>query len=174
VKAAGILVAIAVALALQSTLARYIMPPGISLDLGLIVVVFTALSWGPVAGLLTGSITGLAQDALSGGIVGVGGLAKTVVGFVTGVAGTQFIVAHTLPRFLMFAGATALHAACFLGLYAALQQRPFGSPYAAVATQALSNGLLGLLVYRVAESFPGALERRRARRSSLGNRWVNQ
>ena len=32
------------------------------------------------------------QDALSSGVIGIGGLAKTVVGFLAGVIGQQFIV----------------------------------------------------------------------------------
>jgi rod shape-determining protein MreD len=172
VKVLGVLTAIAAALALQSTLARFVVARGLALDLGLVVVVFTALTWGPVAGLLAGALAGIAQDALSGGIVGVGGLSKTVVGFVVGVAGTQFIVTHALPRFLMFFGATLLNAACFLGLYLALQQRQFSSPYVFVTAQALGNGLLGLLVFKLVETLPGAMERRRARRGSLGSRWI--
>ena len=38
----------------------------------------------PVAGMLAGTLGGLLQDMLSGGIVGVGGLAKTLVGFAAG------------------------------------------------------------------------------------------
>jgi len=134
------------------------------------VVVWTALSWGAGPGLMTGAVAGLAQDALSGGILGVGGLSKTVVGFVVGVLGSQFIMTHAFPRFLVFFGATVLQAACFLGLYAGLQSRQFGSPYTVVMINGLANGIVGLLVFRVIESLPGALERRH--RTSLRNRWV--
>ena len=34
------------------------------------------------------------QDVLSADIVGIGGLAKTLVGFAAGVLGTQFVVAR--------------------------------------------------------------------------------
>ena len=47
----------------------------------LVVVVYVALTNGPVAGLLTGTIAGLLQDALATGIIGIGGLAKTLAGF---------------------------------------------------------------------------------------------
>ena len=33
------------------------------------------------------------------GVIGIGGLAKTIVGFLAGIIGTQFIVAQPLPRF---------------------------------------------------------------------------
>ena len=35
----------------------------------------------PVTGMLAGTVGGLAQDALAGGIVGIGGMSKTIVGF---------------------------------------------------------------------------------------------
>ena len=52
-----------------------------TVDLVLVVVVYIALTGGPVAGLLAGTVGGLVQDALSSGILGMGGLAKTVVAF---------------------------------------------------------------------------------------------
>jgi hypothetical protein len=60
------------------------------------------------------------QDALSSGVIGIGGLAKTLVGFLAGIIGTQFIVAQSLPRFVVFFGATVLHAVVFMGLYVLL------------------------------------------------------
>ena len=47
-------------------------------------------------------MAGLVQDALSGGVVGVGGFASCLVGCLAGVVGTQFIVAGTVPRFMVF------------------------------------------------------------------------
>ena len=35
--------------------------------------------------MLTGSLAGLVQDALTTGVIGIGGLAKTVVGFLSGI-----------------------------------------------------------------------------------------
>jgi rod shape-determining protein MreD len=135
-----------------------------ALDLVLIVVVYIALITGPVTGLLLGSAAGLIQDALSSGIIGIGGLAKTVVGFIAGVLGTQFIVTAPLSRFVVFVLATALHATIFMGLYILLDLRHFESPYAAVVSQAIGNGLLGVVGAQLAEVLPGLRERRRTRR----------
>ena len=71
------MVATALALALQTTLARFLVRGTVGVDLVLVVVVYAALSSGPVTGLLTGTFAGLLQDALSSGIIGIGGLAKT-------------------------------------------------------------------------------------------------
>ncbi|HEY8549588.1 MAG TPA: rod shape-determining protein MreD, partial [Vicinamibacterales bacterium] len=76
-----VVLATIVALALQTAVVPFIVGRGGSIDLVLVVVVWTALQFGPAAGLLAGSAAGLAQDALSGGIIGVGGIGKTLVGF---------------------------------------------------------------------------------------------
>ena len=50
-------------------------------------------------------------------IIGIGSLAKTVVGFFAGIVGSQFIVARPLPRAFVFFTATVAHAIIFVGLY---------------------------------------------------------
>jgi rod shape-determining protein MreD len=166
-KAAGVVLATALALALQTTLARFVIGGTVAVDLVLVVVVYAALTSGPVTGLLTGTFAGLAQDALSTGVIGIGGLAKTLVGFAAGIIGTQFIVAQPLPRFVVFFGATILHAVVFIGLYVVLDLRPFNTPYAAVLGQAVGNAAVGVVAFQLAELLPGAVERRRAARSRV-------
>jgi rod shape-determining protein MreD len=166
VKVVAALVAIAAALALQTTLASLVIRGTAALDLVLIVVVYLGLVTGPVAGLLLGMTAGLIQDALSSGLIGVGGLAKTVVGFVAGLLGTQFIVTAPLSRFLVFILGTVIHAAIFMGLYMLLDLRQFDSPYAAVMSQAIGNGFLGVVGAELVEWVPGLMARRRARRVS--------
>ena len=163
-RAAGVLVAIALALALQTTLARFVVGGTAALDLVLVVVVYVALTTGPVSGLLAGSVAGIIQDALSSGVIGIGGLAKSIVGFAAGVIGQQFIVTAALPRFVMFLGATALHAAVFMGLYVLLELRTFPAPWAAIASQAVVNAAVGMIAFTIIESLPGFVERRRSRR----------
>jgi rod shape-determining protein MreD len=167
VKAARVFLAIAVALALQTTLARFIVRGTVAIDLGLVVVVYVALTSGPVAGMLAGAVAGLAQDALSSGIIGIGGLAKTIVGFLTGVVARQFIVARPIPRFVVFVAATLVHAFAFIGLYVLLDLRRFTSPFAAVASQAVGNAVVGVAAFQAVEGLPGALERRRAQRARI-------
>jgi rod shape-determining protein MreD len=164
VKIAAALLAVAVALALQTTLGSLVIRGTAALDLVLIVVVYLALISGPVTGLLLGTAAGLVQDSLSSGIIGIGGLAKTVVGFVAGVLGTQFIVTAPLSRFVVFVLATVLHAVVFMGLYTLLGLRQFDDPWAAVITQAIGNGFLGVVGAQLIELLPGLRERRRGKR----------
>jgi rod shape-determining protein MreD len=165
VKSIGIIVAVAVALALQTTLGRFVAAGTIAVDLVLVVVVYVALTSGPAIGLLTGTLAGLIQDALSSNVIGIGGLAKTIVGFLAGILGTQFIVSQSLPRFVVFFGATVAHALVFMGLYVLLDLRHFGAPYAAVAGQAVGNAVVGVVAFQVVEMLPGAVERRRSQRT---------
>jgi rod shape-determining protein MreD len=161
VKAVGVVVAIALALAIQTTMARFFVRGPLSIDLVLVVVVYVALTSGPVTGLLTGTVAGLVQDSLSTELIGIGGLAKTVVGFLAGIIGTQFIVAQPLPRFVVFFFATIVHQAITIGLGVLLELRPFGVPYAAVLGQAVGNAIAGVLAFELVELLPGAVERRK-------------
>ena len=161
-KAVAVVVATALALALQTTLAGTN-----AVDFVLVVVVYAALTSGPVTGLLTGTFAGLVQDVLANGVIGIFGLAKTVVGFLAGVIGTQFIVTQPLPRFVVFFGATLVHSALFHGLNSVLNLRPFVPDYAAIVAQALSNALVGVVGFQLAEFLPGAVERRRAAKGRI-------
>lgn len=162
-KTAGGLVAIALALALQTTLARFLVGGSAAVDFVLVAVVGVALSTGPVGGLLAGSVAGLIQDALGTDIIGIGGLAKSVVGFLAGAIGQQFIVTAALPRLVMFVAATVIHAALFMGMYVALTSFEFPSPWKAMTSQALGNALVGIIAFTVIESLPVMVERRRSR-----------
>ena len=161
--AATALIAIALALALQTTLARFV-AGNAAVDLVLVAVVYVALTTGPISGMLAGSAAGLIQDALSSGVVGIGGLAKSIVGFLVGVIGQQFIVTAAVPRLVMFVGATVAHLAVFMGLYVMLGIRTFPSPWGAVLSQALLNAVVGIVAFALVESLPGIVERRRMRR----------
>jgi rod shape-determining protein MreD len=162
-----VILAVVVALALQTTMARFVVRGAAAIDLVLVAVVYVALTSGPATGLLAGTFAGLVQDALSSSVIGVGGLAKTLVGFLAGVIGTQFIVSQPLPRFVVFFGASLLHALVFMGLYVLLDLRHFDAPYTAVAGQAAANAVVGVVAFQVVELLPGAVERRRAAKTRL-------
>jgi rod shape-determining protein MreD len=166
VRTAGVLIAVALALALQTTLAPFVVGGTTAIDLVLVAVVYIALTGGPVSGMLAGSVAGLIQDQLSTGVLGIGGLAKSIVGFVVGAIGQQFIVTAALPRLVTFVGATAAYQALFMGLYVVLGLRSFPSPWKAIATQALGNAVVGMIAFTIVEAVPGIVERRRAGRRS--------
>ena len=168
-RAAWVILAITLALVLQTQtpLGRFMIRGAIAVDLVLVVVTYVALTSGPVTGLLSGTVAGLVQDALSSGVVGIGGLAKTIVGFLAGLVGSQFIVTQPLPRFVVFFTATLLDRLVFIGLYVILGLRPFGTSYTGVAGQAVGNAVVGIVAFQLVELLPGAMERRRMAKSRI-------
>jgi rod shape-determining protein MreD len=169
-KTAAVLAALAVALMLQTTLAGMSMTGGTRVNLVLVAVVYLALSYGAVTGLVAGTVGGLAQDAIAGGVVGIGGLSKTIVGFLVGVLGAQFIVSTPVPRFLMFVGASFVHEVCFQAVHALVESRGFRMQYSAAVVQAFVNGAVGIAVFLLVERAPEMFQRGR-RSSSIRRRY---
>jgi rod shape-determining protein MreD len=168
VKAAGVILAIVLALALQTTIARFVVAGRVAVDLVLVVVVYVALSSGAVPGMMTGTVAGLIQDSLSTtGVIGVGGLAKAIVGFLAGVIGTQFNIAEPVARFVVFFAATVVHQAITIGLGMVLGVRAFGISYPAIAGEAVANAVIGVVAFQLTDLLPGAVERRRMGRGRL-------
>jgi rod shape-determining protein MreD len=163
-KAVRTIAAITLALILQSVLSRLTGSLRLQVDLVLVAVVTMSLLYGRVAGLLGGTLAGLAQDALVGGVLGIGGLASSLAGFLAGFVGTQFIVTQAIPRFLLFVGATVVYSTVFMGLYQVLGLRRFDDPYLTVGWQALINAGVGIVLFWLIEMLPGSPERWRARR----------
>ena len=174
-RGAAVAIFIIAALAAQTTITRFLPSSGRLVDLVFVAVVYIALSAGPGAGLIAGALAGLAQDALtatgvsmiaigagvvtSRSIIGVGGLAKTVIGFVAGIVGSQFIVARPLPRAFVFFTATVAHAIIFLGLYSVLDPG-YGTPaYGVIFGEAGANAVIGVIVFQIAEAFPSSADR---------------
>jgi rod shape-determining protein MreD len=165
VKAAVLGLAVVLALAMQTILARFAAPATVNLDLTLVVVTYLGLGWGPAAGLLAGTAGGLFQDVLSSGTIGVGGIAGTVVGFLAGIVGTQFIVGRPIPRMIVFLAATLLHALVVGGLFFLLDLRPLAMPYGRIVSRAIGNAMVGIVLCQVSDWLPAAVERRRRERA---------
>jgi rod shape-determining protein MreD len=170
VKTAVVVLALAGALVAQATLSGLFVGATLSVNLVLVAVVYVALAYGAVTGLLAGTIGGLVQDALGGGIVGIGGMAKTLIGFTVGVLSAQFNLSTTVPRLVMFVAATFVHELVFQGLQAIAGGRHFSFKFSAVLLQALVNGLTGIAAFLLVENGPQAMANRRMRRTSLSKR----
>jgi rod shape-determining protein MreD len=160
----GLLVAVLIVAALALQTSTLLGRQGAGIDLVLVVVIWTALQFGPAAGLLTGAAAGIAQDVLSAGIIGVGGFSKTLVGFGAGVLGSQFIVANALPRFVVLAVGAVINEIVFLGLYAAIERRGFDMPWRQAGTRALTTAVVGIALMIASNAIPAFLMRRRLRR----------
>ncbi len=112
-----IVVALLLQMLLPSYLAffRYI-------DLALVVTVYFGLQRAPVLGMTTGMIAGLGEDAVQGGILGVGGFSKTLIGYLVGVASVRLSLENPLARLSVVAVASATNTILFVGLHQMLEQ----------------------------------------------------
>ena len=157
-----VFVVIVVSLLLQTTLARFLVRGSTGVDLVLVGVTYLGLTTGPIGGLFSGTIAGLAQDSLGTGVLGIGGLSKTVVGFLAGIIGTAFIVNQPIPRFLVFFGATWVEMLITGGLHVMLDPHPVPISWAGILARALGNALVGVVAFQLIEAVPGMVERRRS------------
>ena len=170
-KIAWVGVGLGLALVLQTTLAPMVAGAGAPVDLVLVVVVAVAVASGPIAGIWVGTVGGLLQDALSGGVIGVGGLAKTLVGYLVGQFVARFLIVRPWHHLLVFFLASLVHAGCFIGVYSLLSDGGMMTSYGAVLTQATANAAIGVTVAVGLQVEPGWLGRRRLRRRSLSRRF---
>ena len=71
---------------------------GVTPDLPLIMTALIALRRGPETGCLVGFASGLLQDAVSGGLLGVQALSRALAGFVVGLLPGKLWVGHPLVQ----------------------------------------------------------------------------
>ena len=131
-----IILTIFIVLLLQMLLPTYL-PFFRYIDLPLVVTVYFGLQRAPMLGMLTGTALGLGGDRVAGGILGVGGFAKTLIGYLVAVASVRFALENPLARLAIMAVSSAANTVLFIGLYLMLEQ-----PLPEVATY----GALGRLV----------------------------
>ncbi len=170
-KNAALILIVGATVALQWSLARATVGHQWAFDLVVVAVVYVALRWGATAGVIGGTLGGLLQDALAGTTIGVGGLAKTVIGFGAGVVGSQFILSRPFPRALLVAVATLLARGLMVALYALVDLHWPGVSWVAMLSETALNALAAFAVYQGVESVPGLLRRHPARRPFSARKW---
>jgi rod shape-determining protein MreD len=96
-----VVVTVAAALILQALMPVYFHWAK-TLELPLLVTIYFALSRrNPSSGLLLGMIVGLLQDSLGQTLIGIFGIAKTLVGFFASSLGSRIEVDHPVSRFFL-------------------------------------------------------------------------
>ena len=173
----GVLISVSVAVVLQALLSRYTAGARWTVDLVLVGVIYAAMRWGPVAGMFAGTLGGLLQDLLAQDVVGVGGLTKTLLGFVAGAGGAQFVLVRPQARMIIVAVATLVQGVMLTGLHTLIESADGGGqswpgvPWTAILLQMGLNAAAALVAFQATEVVPGAIERGRAnRRASLNRR----
>lgn len=116
-----IALSIIVALLLQLVLTKYLRIFQY-VDLQLLVTVYIALQRAPLPGMMTGFASGLCGDAISGGIIGVGGFSKTLIGYFVAMTSVKFSFDNPLARLGVVSVASAANTAFFVSLTLMLDQ----------------------------------------------------
>lgn len=159
------------ALALQVAFARYAVGGRFVFDFVLVGIVVVALQAGAVGGMVAGTVGGLLLDLASGGIIGLGGLVKTLVGYGAGVLATRFDVAKPHARAIVLAAATIVDTVLLSGLRAVIAEAWPSVAWGALLECIVINAAAGWVVFQLTEAMPGMAARvRLRRRTPLGRR----
>ena len=124
------------------------------LDLPLLVIIYFGLMLrSPVGSILGGAILGMAQDSLSRGPIGLLGISKTVIGYVTTFVGIRFAVEHRGVRFLTVFILYWLHLLVLYLTGSLLLGQPMGLEGVNRLTAALVNSFVGVVIFELLDRF---------------------
>jgi rod shape-determining protein MreD len=116
-------------------------------DLPLLVVIYYAMHRGPAVGLALGGAVGLLQDGLTGSLLGVGALSRSVVGYLTGTAVMRFVLSGPLARLLVVGSATLATRLFEIFTLAVMGRTPSALPASELLAGVAGNALLGTILF---------------------------
>jgi rod shape-determining protein MreD len=117
-------------------------------DLPLLVTIgFATARRNPVAGLLTGGLIGILQDALTSQPIGLYGIAKTVVGFGASSLGIRLDVENPGARFLLTIFFYAVHEVVYFMIARGLVGSHTAWSWSHEVVSGLANAVLGIVVF---------------------------
>ncbi len=118
------------------------------IDLPLLVTIYFALMRrSQIRGLTIGLILGLAQDSFSRFYIGMYGLCKTMVGYMSASIGMQFDVEHPFVRLLLCLVFYLFHQFLYWVLQRAVLDQPVGFNIVGEALLAVINALIGVAIF---------------------------
>ena len=121
-------------------------------DFPLIIIVYAALQRNSIRALLFGTLSGIAVDALSGGLLGANGFSKTVVAYVVSEIARRVYLDNLLLRIPIIAGACIVNDAIYYGLHRLFSQPPAGDPIIISAYSMIGTTIAGTLIYFLLQS----------------------
>jgi rod shape-determining protein MreD len=117
-------------------------------DLPLLVTIgFATARRSPLAGLFTGGLIGILQDALTHQMIGLYGIAKTVVGFGASSLGIKLDVENAGARFLLTIFFYVVHKVVYFMIARGLAGLRMAWSWPHEILSCLANALLGVLVF---------------------------
>jgi len=155
-------IALIIAILLQWTL-RNVAEPFAYIDFPLIIVVYAALQRNSIRALLFGTIAGVAVDALSGGLLGANGFAKTLIVYAVSEMARRVYMDNLLLRIPVIAGACVVNSAIYYGLHRLFGQAPAGEVLVTASYSLIGTTIAGTLIYLLLQSFSGDRVRHKKR-----------
>jgi len=160
-------IALIIAILLQWTL-RNVFEGFSYVDLPLIVVVYAALQRNSIRAILFGTISGIAVDALSGGLLGANGFSKTLVAYIVSELARRVYLDNLILRIPVLAGACLLSSLVFFGLHRLLGQTPARDPLVTISYSLIGTTTVGTIFYLFMQNF--SADRGRPRKREVFNR----
>ncbi|MEM9554827.1 MAG: rod shape-determining protein MreD [Acidobacteriota bacterium] len=131
----------------------------------LILTVVHSLRHGPAWSAVGGSVAGLTEDALTGGLYGLFGFANTLVAYVSAQVQGRFVVQQPLQVALLCALAAALQVVTLSLLQFAMVAHGELPSAAATAAKMVTTGLAGSGLWMLTNRVRASISRRRLERS---------
>ncbi|MBS1796627.1 MAG: rod shape-determining protein MreD [Acidobacteria bacterium] len=163
-----ITVALIIAVILQWTL-RNVHEVFMYVDFPLIIIVYAALQRNTIKALLFGTLSGIAVDALSGGLLGANGFSKTLIAYVVSEIARRVYLDNLLLQIPVIAGACLLDDLVYYGMHRLLGQEPDAPVLVTIAYTLIGTTIAGTLIYLILGNFSADSFKRR-RRESLSSR----
>lgn len=155
-------IAMIIAVLLQWTL-RNIAEPLAYIDFPLIVVVYAALQRNSIRAILFATLSGVAVDALSGGLLGANGFSKTLIAYAVSEMARRVYLDNLILRIPIIAGACLLDDLIYFGLHRLFGQTPTGDPVIIGAYSLIGTTIAGTLIYLLLQNLSSDRPRTRKR-----------
>ena len=164
-----ITIALIVAVLLQWTL-RNVAEPFAYIDLPLIIVVYAALQRDATKAILFGAFSGVAVDALSGGLLGANGFSKTLIAYAVSELARRVYMDNLLLRIPVIAGACLIDDLVYFGLHRLLGQEPTVDVVTTISYTVIGTTIAGTAVYLLLDFLMSERAGRSRRRDSFSQR----
>ncbi len=129
-------------------------------DFFLPVAVVMALGGSSLGGLLSGLATGLTQDAASGGLLGLHGLAGTITGYAVARLSQRLVLRRSTSVLGIGVIASLVHQGLLFGTASLLLPQPADVEAWSVIARALSVGAISMLVHIATARYQAFAENR--------------
>lgn len=147
-----ITIVLIIAVILQWTL-RNVSDVFMYVDFPLIIVVYAALQRNTIKALLFGTLSGIAVDALSHGLLGANGFSKTLIAYAVSEIARRVYLDNLLLQIPVIAGACLLDDLVYYGLHRLLGQEPSAPVFETIAYSLIGTTIAGTIIYLALGSF---------------------